>query len=251
MTAGAPPASPLQLLYEPVGLPSDPLPGSLRALYPGSLGFRGASVFANFVSTVDGVVAMPDEPGWSSAMVGGATGTDRFVMALLRACAGALLVGASTFRASQAARWTGERFYPDAAEGFAELRAALGLSEGPELAVVTRGGGLDPSHPAFEEGVLVVTTSSGAARLRRRLSGASEVIQAGEDTVEPPAVLDLLRARGHDRVLSEGGPSLLGSLLGAGCLDELFLDGLAAVRRSRPRPRQSARPRRAHGAAAR
>jgi riboflavin biosynthesis pyrimidine reductase len=30
-------------------------------------------------------------------------------------------------------------------------------------------------------------------------------------------------ARGHDRVLSEGGPSALGSLLGAGCLGELFL----------------------------
>lgn len=216
-------ASPLELLYEPPGLPADPLPASLRALYPGSLGFRGASVFANFVATVDGVVAMPEEPGWSSAMVGGATGTDRFVMALLRACAGALLVGASTFRASRAARWTGERFYPAAAEGFTELRAALGLAEGPELVVVTRSGELDPSHPAFEEGALVVTTTSGAARLRGRLSGASEVIRAGDGAVDPPVVLDLLRARGHDRVLSEGGPSLLGSLLGAGCLGELFL----------------------------
>lgn len=217
------PAAPLELLFEPEGLPGYPLPEELARLYPGRLGFEAPTVFANFVATVDGVVAMPGEPGWSSAMVGGATGTDRFVMALLRACAGALLVGATTFRASRATRWTGEWLYPDAAAPFSSLRAALGLGAGPELAVLTASGDLDPSHPALEEGALVLTTGSGAARLGGRLPAASTVVALGDGPPGPGAAVDFLRARGHGQVLTEGGPTILGALLADGHLDELFL----------------------------
>jgi len=53
---------PLELLYEPAGLPAFSLPQELAALYPGTLGFPEDWLYANFVETIDGVVALPGIP---------------------------------------------------------------------------------------------------------------------------------------------------------------------------------------------
>jgi riboflavin biosynthesis pyrimidine reductase len=217
------PPAPLELLYEAAGLPAFPLPDALATRYGGTLGLEERRVVANFVSSIDGVVAIPAVSN-SPRLLGGATDADRFVMALLRACAGALVMGASTFRASSEARWTAASLYPSAAEAFGELRQRLGLEPEPSLAVVTASGSLDPSHPALEAGALVVTTERGAARLRGDLPAACEVLVAERDgAVDLGVAVEELRSRGHGAVLSEGGPTMLGSLLDAGLVDELFL----------------------------
>lgn len=217
-------ARPLELLHEPDGVAAFPLPGELACRYGGTLGFARPRLYANFISTVDGVVAMPAEPGWSSSMIGGASGSDRFVMALLRACAGGLLVGSSTFLGSSARRWTAEAFCPSYAAAFAALRRELGLSASPELAILTASGRLDPTHPALEEGALVLTTHAGLARLRHGLPSASEAIAVGEGPgLDVRSAVAALRARGHDLILTEGGPSVFSSLVEAGLVDELFL----------------------------
>jgi riboflavin biosynthesis pyrimidine reductase len=216
-------SAPLELLYEATGLPSFPLPETLAARYGGTLGFGSRRLVTNFVSSLDGVVAIPAETN-SPRLIGGATEADRFVMALLRACAGALVMGASTFRASSEARWTAASLYPQEAAAFAQLRERLGLDAEPQLAVVTRSGALDPAHPALEVGALVFTTESGARRLRSSLPAASEAVVAErEGAVDLAAVIEVLRERGHDVVLSEGGPTIHGALLAAGLVDELFL----------------------------
>lgn len=212
---------PLELLHEPSGLPAYPLPERLAALYGGSLGFHGPTLLVNFVSSLDGIVALPGVPG-SVKAIRGASAADPFVMGLLRACADALLMGAGTFRASRETRWTAESVYPPEAASFAELRARLGREPAPELAVVTAGGRLDPDHPALENGALVLTTDAGAAALRGRLPSASAVSSVGPELHVGDAVA-ALRARGHEVLLSEGGPTMAGSLAGAGLLDELFL----------------------------
>jgi riboflavin biosynthesis pyrimidine reductase len=212
---------PLEVLYEPDGLPAFPLPEELATVYGGSLGFPERRLFANFVSTLDGVVAIPSVPG-STKLVSDRKELDRFVMGLLRACADALVMGASTFRGSSEARWTPGSIYPPAEAAFEELRRALGRAGPPELAVVTRSGRLDPSYPALQSGALVFTTDEGARRLERELPPASTLLPLG-DRVDPAAVLETLRARGHRLILSEGGPTFLGALLDAGVVDELFL----------------------------
>jgi riboflavin biosynthesis pyrimidine reductase len=213
----------LQVLFESDGLPAFPLPGAIAERYGGTLGLDEDCVFVNFVSSADGVVAIPGVPK-STRVIGGGTDADRFVMALLRACADVLLVGAGTFRGSVEAKWTAAGLYPPAAEAYAELRRRLGLGPEPELAILTASGLLDPSHPAFESGALVVSTARGAARLRGRLPGASALVELGEGSrADAAAVVDALRARGHRRILSEGGPAAFGSLLDAGAVDELFL----------------------------
>jgi riboflavin biosynthesis pyrimidine reductase len=213
----------LELLYEAPGADPLPLPERLAQQYGGPVRLPADVVYVNFVASADGVVAIPGVPR-STRVLGGGTDADRFVMALLRACADVLLIGASTFRGSAEARWTAASLYPPEAGAFAELRRALGKPSEPQLAVLTASGLLDPSHPALEDGALVVTTAEGAARLRGRLSAASELLEQGTGTeLGASGVVAVLRERGHRRILSEGGPHAFGSLLDAGVADELFL----------------------------
>jgi riboflavin biosynthesis pyrimidine reductase len=213
----------LELLYEPAGLVSLDLPAELAERYPGSLGFDGPRVVANFVSTLDGVVAIPSLER-SNRLIADASADDRLVMALLRACADAILVGSGTLAAAPRSLWTAQSAFPEQADALAELRRRIGRPPVPELAIVTGSGLLDPSHPAFERGALVLTTVAGAEALAGRLPEASEALPLGDGpAVDLGRVLELLRGRGRELVVVEAGPHLVGSLLADELVDELFL----------------------------
>lgn len=217
------PPEPLDLLYEAAELPNFDLPDELRDRYGGSLGFHEPCLFANFVSTVDGVVAIPAVPQ-SNRLIGAGLDSDRFVMALLRACADVVVIGSGTLHGSPRALWTAEHAYPSAAAAFSELRRRRGRPPEPELAVLTGTGSINPAHPALEAGAVVLTTDRGAARLRGRLPVASTAIALGSGAeVDPRAAADALRARGRGLILSEAGPRVFGALVAAGLVDELFL----------------------------
>lgn len=217
------PLEPLELLYEAQGLPSFDVPEQLRAHYGGRLGFARPRVFTNFVSSLDGVVAIPSLTQSSSIIADGSE-ADRFVMGLLRACADLVLIGSGTLRSSPASLWRAERVYPPGAAAFAELRHRLGAPAHPRVAVVTASGSIDAEHPVLAAGALVLTTEHGAGRLDGTLPPDAELVMLpGEHEVDLRAAIDALRARGHELILSEAGPALTGSLLAADLLDELFL----------------------------
>ncbi|MGO4756694.1 hypothetical protein AB4212_50220, partial [Streptomyces sp. 2MCAF27] len=90
----------LEVLYEGPGLPCWRLPPALAALYGGDLGFTEPCVYANFVASLDGVVALGPEYRHSGSTISGREPADRFTMGLLRACANAVVIGAGTLRAS-------------------------------------------------------------------------------------------------------------------------------------------------------
>jgi riboflavin biosynthesis pyrimidine reductase len=209
----------IELLWEEAGLPDRPLPESLRALYGGGLGFEGPRVFANFVETLDGVVAIP-ELEKSNALVADESDDDRFVMGLLRACADAVLVGAGTLLASPRGTWRPEKVYPRAADGFGALREEWGMAERPAVAVVSTGASLDPNHPVLQDAVLL-TTATGAEALAGVLPDIVAVNDG--DWVDLRAAVAVLRERGYARVLCEAGPHVFGSLLADALVDELFL----------------------------
>jgi len=196
-----------------------PLPEGLRELYRGGIGFDGPRLFANFVQTIDGVVAIP-ELEKSNALVADESDDDRFVMGLLRACADAVLVGAGTLLASPKGTWRPEKVYPRAADGFAALREQWRMAERPAVAVVSTGASLDPNHPVLQDAVLL-TTAAGAAALDGVLPDVVAVNDG--DWVDLRAAVAVLRERGYARVLSEAGPHVFGSLLADGLVDELFL----------------------------
>lgn len=214
---------PLDTLFEIGGLPSYELPEDIGRRYGGSLGFEAPRLYANFVSSLDGVVAIEGTNN-SSMMISGSSEADRFVMGLLRACADAVLIGAGTLRAAPTSLWTPDYIYPDASAGFAELRSGLGHADAPRLVVLTARGELDPHHPALQAGALVLTTEAGARTLDDRLPGASTVMALGGGRgIALTEVMARLGRDGHRVVLVEGGPTVIGGLLKDHLLDELFL----------------------------
>jgi riboflavin biosynthesis pyrimidine reductase len=214
---------PLQLLYEAESVPATALPHELARLYGSDIGFAEPCLYANFVSTLDGVVAIPPMPG-SNEFIAGDNDADRFVMGLLRAFADVVLIGAGVLRASPRGTWRPEKIYPPATDDYAELRRRLGVPAAPEIAVLTGSGSIDPGHPLFETGAVVLTSAMGAQRLGSRLPSASSMVSLGAaTTIAPDVVVDALHERGHRRILCEAGPHTFGALLGAGAVDDLFL----------------------------
>jgi len=230
---------PIEPLFETPELPEFDLPAGLTEAYGGPLGFSEPRLYANFVASLDGVVALPGEIQ-SNRMISAHSEADRFVMGLLRACADAVLVGAGTMLGSPQTLWTAEHAYPAAAPLYGELRRSRRRPPRPTLAVLSGSGSVAPRHPALEAGALVLTSERGAARLRGRLPRATTVLAVGaEAPVDPVAAVETLRRRGHELILSEGGPTAFGALIAAGLVDELFLTTSPLIAGRSPR---SARP---------
>ena len=182
-------------------------------------------VYANFVSSIDGIVALEGGTAPSGGIISGRNEADRFVMGLLRAFADAVLVGAGTVRAEGGkALWTPDYIFPAAAKAFADLREALKREKTPRLVIVCGSADLDPSEPALELGALVLTSGESAGRLRAVLPKASEVRAISEtDPIDVDRIFDALHADGYRTILSEGGPQLFGELVSNDRVDELFL----------------------------
>ena len=214
---------PFDVLLEETGLPPVDLPAELARLHGGDIGFAESTVYANFVATLDGVVAIPSVPR-SNVLVAGDNDADRFLMGVLRALADVVLIGAGVLRESPRSTWRAEQIYPPASDGYAELRASLGLPPAPEIAILCGWGHVDPEHPVLLGRTLVLTSDRGASRLEGRLPDSTEVVSLGRPLrFTGTTIIDALRARGHRRILSEAGPHTFGTLLSAHVVDELFL----------------------------
>jgi riboflavin biosynthesis pyrimidine reductase len=212
---------PFEVLYE-ARLPAYRLPPELERLY-GKIGFAGPVLFSNFVSSVDGVVSLGDQPS-AGSVISGRYPADRFVMGLLRACADAVVIGAGTLRATPGHLWTPAHVYPDLAKGFAALRRNLGRTLEPRLVLITASGRVDLSHRALVAGALILTTDAGARAIGRRRPDASEVVVAGKGkSLDLVRAIRDLRDRGYRVLLTEGGPHLMAALMRRQLLDEMFL----------------------------
>jgi riboflavin biosynthesis pyrimidine reductase len=209
----------LERLWERDGLGGVSLPAELEAFYGGPLGFGGPCLYANFVETLDGIVALP-EVERSNALVADGSDEDKALMGLLRAFADVVLIGSGTLLASPKGRWRPEGVYPPWKDAFAQLRASLGKAERPAVAIVTSGASLDVTHPVLADGAIVLTTVRGGELLR---GSVPELVVVNDgDWVDLRAALTDLRARGYQHVLAEAGPTTFGELLALGLVDELF-----------------------------
>lgn len=169
-------------------------------------------VRANFVSTLDGAVQGPDMRAGSLS-----SPADHHLFALLRSLCDVVLVGARTTRV--------EGYQPVTEdETNAAVRAELGMAPVPSIAVVSRSLQLDPGllHGGAAP-TIVITTAAAAADLRADVEAHATVVVAGERSVDLGVALDALAAMGLQRILCEGGPSLMRDLVASGHLDELCL----------------------------
>ncbi|MGP3984786.1 pyrimidine reductase family protein [Streptomyces sp. KR80] len=184
--------------------------------YPDEPGASGrAWLRGNMVSSLDGAA---HHDGRSEPL---SCDADMRIFGVLRGLADVVVVGAETVRR--------EGYRPARVrKAFAERRAALGQAPAPAIAVVTASLDLDYAQPLFTEPVVPTIVLTGAAhhadRADRARAAGADVIIAGEgEGVEPHRAVRALADRGHTRLLTEGGPRLLGQFAAAGDLDELCL----------------------------
>ncbi|MCX2924622.1 pyrimidine reductase family protein [Streptomyces sp. NEAU-W12] len=170
---------------------------------------------ANMVSTLDGAA---QHEGRSQPI---SSPADMRVFGTLRALADVVLVGAETVRQ--------EGYRPARARaGFAAAREAAGQGPAAAIAVVSASLDLDFSLPLFTSPLAPTLILAGAAAPPARVAAAeaagARVVTAGEGAgVDPARAVRELARLGHTRLLTEGGPRLLGQLVAAGALDELCL----------------------------
>jgi riboflavin biosynthesis pyrimidine reductase len=208
------------------------LPPELATLY-GHLSFPVRAgkpyIIGNFVSTLDGVVALNARGHNSSGEISGFNQHDQILMGLLRAISDAIIVGAGTLRVASNHHWTASYIYPPLAGAFNQLRSKLGKSELPLNVFVTEHGNINLSLPVFqfaEVPVLIVTTKQGHDRIHAQSIPTSVQVATVEGTgpLHARVILDAVtRVRRCDVILTEGGPQLFGDFLSEKCLDELFL----------------------------
>ena len=217
----------IELLFERADLPRFALPEALSSIYGGEVGFATPRLYANFVTSLDGVVSLAGD-GESGHIISQDDEADRFVMGLLRTCADAVLVGAGTPRRTPGALWQPGAIHPPSARLYEEARRSLGLAPQPKLVVVTASGNIDVTQPAFADAV-IATTRAGEARLRGRVKSATAFFVCDGSSIRFADLLADLRARGLRVVLSEGGPSLFAQLVAERVLDELFVTSSPAL----------------------
>jgi riboflavin biosynthesis pyrimidine reductase len=213
--------TPIELLFEREGLPVFGLDAALAASYGGDFGLARPGLYGNFVSPVDGVVAVQGDEE-SGHVVSGDDEPDRFIMGLLRASVDAVLIGAGPFRKGDGDLWHPETVFPAAAEPFAGLRRKLGLRPHPLLVVVTASGHMDVAQPALRD-ALIITTLQGETRLRGTLPADARIHAFDAHHMSGRSMVDFLYAQRLEVILAEGGPTLVGQLLEEDLIDELFL----------------------------
>ena len=195
----------------------------LEEEYGAALVVGAGRLAVNFVSTIDGVVSFGLDRDDSRA-VGGGVPADRLLMAMLRAVAGVIVVGAGTLRATLNHQWTPAALAPERAGDLAELRAAAGLlTPAAPLLVVSAAGSLPADADAIARPAVPVHVLTAAGLTAAGSQAAPSPGGSPEAVPAASVVAAATRLAGAGPVLCEGGPHLLGTLLAGSVPLELFL----------------------------
>jgi riboflavin biosynthesis pyrimidine reductase len=181
----------------------------------------------NMVTTLDGGANGTD--GKSGTIN---TDADHVVFDLLRALSDVVVVGAGTVRVEG---------YPALSvdPSLQDVRRRAGLGLDLPLVAVSRSGDVPPTLRESSDGHVLLATCSSSPGLdeARGALGADGVLICGDEEVDLQSLVAQLHERGWHRLLTEGGPRLTGSFLGAGLLDELcFTIAPRVVGGLHPRP---------------
>ncbi|WP_104192059.1 pyrimidine reductase family protein [Cryobacterium sp. Y82] len=170
-------------------------------------------VRVNFIASLDGAAT-------HEGLSGGLNNADdKMVFDTLRLLTDVILVGAGTVRAEG---YGGILLPADDAA----WRVQAGLAAQPRVAIVSGRLDLDPGHPVFTDAAtrpIVLTHAAAPTDQRVALASRADVVDCGEDAVDPRRMVAELARRGLPQILCEGGPHLFGDLVAADRVDELCL----------------------------
>jgi riboflavin biosynthesis pyrimidine reductase len=168
---------------------------------------------ANMIASADGAATIDGRAG------GLGNATDQQLLGLLRALADVVIAGAGTV--------TAEGYGPARARPeYQEVRAAAGQSPAPTMVVVSQRLQLDFESKYFAQASqrpIIVTCAAAPADRLLAARSVAEVVVAGDTAVSPALMVEALVGLGHRRLLCEGGPTLLGTVVADGVLNELCL----------------------------
>jgi riboflavin biosynthesis pyrimidine reductase len=166
---------------------------------------------ANMIESVDGRGSFD---GRSSAL--GDAG-DKQVFRALRSVCDVVLVGTGTLATEHYGRLVRDA-------DVAAARERLGLAAQPLLCTVSRSGRIPPEIPLLADPAASMIIYSGAAVDLGDVAATVDVVTVDPSRLSVASALRDLRIRRQLRlVLCEGGPTILGQLIGDRVIDELFL----------------------------
>jgi riboflavin biosynthesis pyrimidine reductase len=179
-------------------------------------------VRVNMIFSADGAAAFGGRAGPLS------NSTDQELLRMLRGFADVVLVGAGTARAEN---YGPVRLTP----AQRARRHDEGRATPPPVAVISRTGELparlfgDPDQPP-----ILVTCARAPARRDPGDDHRRRVLVAGDESVDVPGVVALLREAGMHRILCEGGPTLLDALVEADAVAEICVTLAPKLAASQP-----------------
>jgi len=183
--------------------------------------------YANFVQSIDGIASFKGKHPTGGDL--SRSEEDQWLMGLLRAHAGATIMGLNTLieetRSSPHFNAGRGPVYRVEDPALQDLRHRLG-GKRERVIFVTASARFHPAQYRIFDGdsveAFILTTGSGAARLRGM---GLNVIVAGEgEGVDFPLAMRILRKDfAIEYLLCEGGPVLYGNMLRAGVIDEKFV----------------------------
>jgi riboflavin biosynthesis pyrimidine reductase len=192
-------------------------------------GAGGILVYANYIASVDGRIALHDPTtGEFSVPAAIANTRDWRLYQELAAQADVMIVSARYMR--QLAKGTAQDLLPvgegDAYRDLSDWRAAADLKPQPDVVIVSASLDIpDVALSRLADRRIIVATAAGAdvsavESLRKR---GIDVVIAGEGRVEGMALRQVLAGMGYRSAYMIAGPAVHRMLLAAGAIDRLFL----------------------------
>lgn len=185
-------------------------------------------VYSNFVTSVDGRIAIPRADG-EGMTVPDNTANDRDWRLFQELAAQAdIIISSGRYLRDWAAGKAQEILRVDDPR-FADLRAwreERGLKPLPDIAIISRSLDFPVPEVLTAEGrhvVVVTVAGQEAARIHELEAQAGRVIIAGQNGVDGAEMLRQMAHLGYETVYSATGPKVLHLLLAAGVLDRLYL----------------------------
>ncbi len=187
-----------------------------------------AFVYANFVTSLDGRIAIPSADG-SRLTVPSAIANDRDWRLFQELAAQADLMISSGRYLREWAQGRAQEILQADDPRFADLRAwrrQQGLSPQPDIAIVSSSLQFPIPEVLSTGGRRVVVFTDAdpdPARVREIEAQASQVVVVGEAGVDGAAMLAHMTRLGYRCIYSAAGPKILRMLLAGGALDRLYL----------------------------
>lgn len=226
------PGNNFELLFEESLEGSDAtlsLPRQLKDIYGGdwTIPSNRQYRYSNFVISHDGKTSFSVQHHEGGGDISGFNRNDQWVMALCRARADAVTVGANTLRTEPGHIWSSQFIFPNEGEAFSDFRKQEGRRPYPYQVFVTRSGDINFDAEVFKDSkldVIIATTANGAQKVRSMKLENVVIMELGASDVD----LDLMHKRlqlefGIMTVLCEGGPKFYASMIQARQIEEEFL----------------------------